>query len=278
MRLRSSLAAVVALVLVVVVAPEATGKGGTPITACGQVVTTNALLTQDLVCTGDGIVVGASGITIDLMGFTIRGDRDVGDYGIDDSAGYDNITIRNGLIRNFYLGVDADGAADSVSVSSLVANGNSVYGILIVGDSAKVQSSTASGNATAGISVSGDFAQVKSLTASGNGSYGMIVGGDFARIKSSTAAGSSTIGFEVIGDSAQVTSSIATGNGVDGIYVNGDAPSIKGNRADGNGFANGASDLAGLGIHALNYTTAPVGKNIARGNDDPTECQPALLC
>ena len=123
MRLRSSLAAVVALVLVVVVAPEATGKGGTPITACGQVVTTNALLTQDLVCTGDGIVVGASGITIDLKGFTIRGDRDVGDYGIDDSAGFDNITIMNGMIRNFYLGVDADGAADSVSVSSLVANG-----------------------------------------------------------------------------------------------------------------------------------------------------------
>ena len=278
MKLRSSLAAVVALVLVVVVAPEATGGGGTPITSCGQVVAASAVLTQDLVCTGDGIVVGASGITIDLKGFTIRGDRDLGDYGIDDSAGYDNITIKNGLIRNFYLGVDADGAADSVSVSSLVANGNSVYGILIVGDSAKVQSSTASGNASAGISVSGDFAQVKSLTASGNGSYGMIVGGDFARIKSSTAAGSSTIGFEVIGDSAQVTSSIATGNGVDGIYVNGDAPSIKGNRADGNGFANGASDLAGLGIHALNYTTAPVGKNIARGNDDPTECQPALLC
>ena len=116
------------------------------------------------------------------------------------------------------------------------------------------------------------------MTTAGNGSYGMIVGGDFARIKSSTAAGSSTIGFEVIGDSAQVTSSIATGNGVDGIYVSGDAPSIKGNHADGNGFAMGASDLAGLGIHALNYTTAPVGKNVARGNDDPTECQPALLC
>ena len=255
MRLRSSLAAVVAVVLVTV-APQANGAGGVAITACGQVVTANAFLTQDLVCTGDGIVVGASGITIDLKGFTIRGDRDLGDYGIDDSAGYDNITIKNGLIRNFYLGVAADGAADSVSVSSLVANGNSVYGISIVGDSAKVQSSTASGNATAGI----------------------FVGGDFARIKSSTAAGSSTLGFEVIGDSAQVTSSIAAGNGVDGIYVNGDAPSIKGNHADGNGFATGASDLAGLGIHALNYTTAPVGKNIARANDDPTDCQPALLC
>jgi large repetitive protein len=277
MKLWSMSAAVVTLVLVAV-APEANGGGGTPITVCGQMVAANAVLTQDLVCPGDGIVVGASGITIDLKGFTIRGDRDVGDYGIDDSAGYDNITIKNGLVRNFYLGVDAEGAADGVSVSSLVATGNGSYGILIDGDSGKVQSSTASGNFTAGIFVGGDFAQVKSSTMAGNGSYGMIIGGDFAQIRSSTAAGSSTIGIEVIGDSAQVTSSVATGNGVDGIYVSGDAWSIKGNDTDGNGFAGGASDLAGLGIHALNYTTAPAGKNVARGNDDPAECGPALLC
>ena len=52
MRLRASLAGVVALVLVVVVAPEATGGGGTPINSCGQTVTTSAVLTQDLVCAG----------------------------------------------------------------------------------------------------------------------------------------------------------------------------------------------------------------------------------
>ena len=54
MRLPASLAGVVALVLVVVVAPEATGGGGTPITSCGQTVTTSAVLTQNLICTGFG--------------------------------------------------------------------------------------------------------------------------------------------------------------------------------------------------------------------------------
>ena len=88
MRLRASLAAVAVLVLVVVVAPEATGGGGTSITSCGQTVTTSAVLTQNLNCTGSGVIVGASGITIDLRGFTIQGDRGVGDYGIDNSAGY----------------------------------------------------------------------------------------------------------------------------------------------------------------------------------------------
>ena len=31
-------------------------------------------------------------------------------------------------------------------------------------------------------------------------------------------------------------------------------------------------------INVTNYTTPPVGKNTARGNDDPAECNPALLC
>ena len=100
MKLRASLVAVVALVLVTV-APQANGGGGTPITTCGQTVTTDAVLTQDLVCTGSGVIVGASGITVDLKGFTIRGDRGLGDYGIDDSGGFDSVTIKNGVLRNF---------------------------------------------------------------------------------------------------------------------------------------------------------------------------------
>ena len=83
MKRRAGWAAVVAFVLVVVVAPEATGKGGTPIVSCGQVVTTNAVLTLNLPCTGDGIVVGAPGITVDLNGHRLMGDGGAGDYGVD---------------------------------------------------------------------------------------------------------------------------------------------------------------------------------------------------
>jgi hypothetical protein len=51
-----------------------------PITSCGQTVTTNAVLTQDLTCAGVGIVVGASGITIDLKDHVLTGNY--GDVGI----------------------------------------------------------------------------------------------------------------------------------------------------------------------------------------------------
>jgi hypothetical protein len=56
--------------------------------------------------------------------------------------------------------------------------------------------------------------------------------------------------------------------------VSGDAASIKGNQADANGFASGISDDSGAGIVAQDYTKPPVGKNTARGNDDPAECNP----
>ena len=81
----------------------------------------------------------------------------------------------------------------------------------------------------------------------------------------------------LIGDSGSIKSSTASGNDGYGITVLGNAASLKSNQTDGNGFADGSA-LGGLGINVTDYTTPPVGKNVARGNDDPTDCQPALLC
>jgi hypothetical protein len=106
---------------------------------------------------------------------------------------------------------------------------------------------------------------------------GINAGGASASVKSSTATGNGILGINIDGPSASLISS-ASGNGEGGISVNGDATQIRGNRAEANGFAGGSSDLAGLGIVAFGYTKAPVGTNIARGNDDPTECNPASLC
>ena len=253
MRLPASLAGVVALVLVVVVAPEATGGGGTPITSCGQTVTTSAVLTQSLNCTGSGVIVGASGITIDLKGFTIRANFATG-YGIDDTGGFDNVTVKNGVLRNFEEGILAWNGADKFSVLNVVASGNVFYGFDIRGDFIKIQSSTASGNGDTGVNAVGGSASIKSMAASGN-----------------------YLGIRIIGNSGSIKSSTASGNHGYGITVSGNAASLKSNYTDGNGFA-GGSDLGGLGINVTNYTTPPVGKNTARGNDDPSECQPATLC
>src|SRR5262249_57134804 len=97
----------VGVVLLVAVAPEAQGKGGVAITGWGQTVTTSAILAQNLTCSGPGVIVGASNLTIDLQGLALTGDRMSGHQGIDDTGGFDNIQVRNGLVRNFNNGIEA---------------------------------------------------------------------------------------------------------------------------------------------------------------------------
>jgi hypothetical protein len=270
----------VALVLVTV-APQAHATA-TPISTCGQTVTTNAVLTQDLVCTGDAIVVGAAGITINLKGYTVRGDGE--DFGVRNDAGHSQLTVVNGVVRGFFFGIFSNGAG--TVVSNVVAAGNRAVGIEVHGEAATIRSSSAYGNRSQGILVAGPGASITHSTASGNtfgpgGGGGITVQGDSAAIGSSTASGNGDRGILVVGVAASVVSSSASGNGGHGIHVvpgPGKAAEISGNRADGNGFSEALSDHDGLGIAVDTFVDPPLGTNSARGNDDPAECAPASLC
>ena len=267
--------------LVTVVLVPAAGHArseASQITSCGQTVTTNAVLTQSLTCTGDGVVVGASGITIDLNGFAIKGDGGSGDYGIDNSAGHDDVTVKQGVLRQFETGVYAANQADHVSVGNVAAVRNENAGLFVVGDFASVRSSTFAANSFDGIEIMGASAAIRSANSAGNRDVGISVVGGSALIQSSGASGNN-IGIYVNGDGARVRASKAFANGHTGIRVSGDAAVVSGNRADGNGYANLVSDGLGLGLVADTWTTtAPVGSNVARGNDNPNECVPASLC
>jgi parallel beta-helix repeat protein len=85
----------------------------TPEVDCGQTITSDLTLSADLICeprtdVDDGLVVGADGITIDLGGHAVAGS--VG-AGIDNSGGYDDVTIRNGSADAFGTGILLDGAS-----------------------------------------------------------------------------------------------------------------------------------------------------------------------
>jgi hypothetical protein len=285
---------------VVLAAPGAgSGSSGTAISSCGQTVTTNAFLTQDLSCTGDGVTVGAPKITIDLRGFTLRGDGGAPDSGVVDD-GFDSVKVQNGVMRNFGFGVAVDGAdkvnvanvvvsgsnfgiyvnGDSASITSSTASGNGFTGIQVIGASASIASSTASGNLVYGFDIEGVSASIKSSTASGNGNSGFFIHGvsDSASVASSTASANGISGFEVYGDSVSIKSSVASANVTRGIFVQGDGAEVTGNRTDANGFKTGESDDIGLGINVNGFTTPPRGKNVARGNDNAGECTPDWLC
>ena len=71
--------------------------------ACGSTITSHTKLRADLSnCPGDGLVIGASGITLDLGKRTIDG-RGTG-VGIR-LAGHRNVTIKGGTVREFATGV-----------------------------------------------------------------------------------------------------------------------------------------------------------------------------
>jgi Periplasmic copper-binding protein (NosD) len=277
--------------------------GSLPISSCGQTVTANAVLTTDLTCgSGNGVNVGASGITIDLNGHVLNGNNTPGYVGVYNSGGYDRVIVKNGVVRGFTHGILADNAADDLALSSVVLAGNTQQGLYLVGDNGSIKSSTADGNGDRGIWIDGDGTSITSSTAAGNAGFqGILVTGDATSVKSSAAVGNASIGLDVMGNSTAVSSTTTAGNGNTGIYIvgkaasvrntmtsgnggfygiylSGDAATLKGNAAVGNGFAGGSSDGFGLGIFAENFTTAPTGTNVARGNDDAGECNPSSLC
>lgn len=87
--------------------------------SCGTVVTTDIALHRDLIgCPTDGLIVGARGITIDLNGHRITGmtSDNSGDptacrCGINDRAGYGDVTVKNGRLTGFVDGARFDGTA-----------------------------------------------------------------------------------------------------------------------------------------------------------------------
>ena len=81
--------------------------------SCGATITTDTTLDSDLVdCPNNGVVIGADDVTLDLNGHTIAGDgkefavpRDeFCDIGVL-NAGHDGVTVRDGSVREFGVGV-----------------------------------------------------------------------------------------------------------------------------------------------------------------------------
>jgi large repetitive protein len=126
------------------------------------VVTEDATLTADLLdCPGDGLVVGAGGITIDLNGHTISGQiisgGDPDQVGIDNSGGHDDVTVRNGVVRFFARGGVHLVGADRNLVQNLTMDLFGEFGILLEGGGSanRFSGSTLESNSTVGIAIFG---------------------------------------------------------------------------------------------------------------------------
>ncbi len=91
---------------------------------CGATVTGDVRLDHDLVCAGDGLIVGADGLRIDLNGHTIAGlGSGLGIVVI----GRSDVTIAGGVIRNFAVALRLNTATGIViRHNEFVDNGEAI--------------------------------------------------------------------------------------------------------------------------------------------------------
>jgi parallel beta-helix repeat protein len=92
------------------------GRAQAATVVCGQVITQDTKVSNDLLnCPGDGLVIGADNVKLDLRGHLIDGDELFSgtDAGIDNSGGFDNVQITRGTIQQFSQGVALVGATNN---------------------------------------------------------------------------------------------------------------------------------------------------------------------
>jgi hypothetical protein len=96
-----SIAVAAAMVALMATAPAAMATH----VSCGDTITADTTLDSDLAnCPGDGVVIGADNITLDLNGHQIDGTGS--NEGVDNGSGFQGVTIKRGSIQQFSAGVN----------------------------------------------------------------------------------------------------------------------------------------------------------------------------
>src|SRR5687768_17465262 len=96
---------------------------------CGGVITTNTTLDSDIgPCAGDGLIIAANSVVLNLNGHTITG---TGSGAGVRAAQVTGVVIKNGTVTGFHTGVQLD-EADSNTVRVMTATQN-IRGINVSG-------------------------------------------------------------------------------------------------------------------------------------------------
>lgn len=184
---------------------------------CGAVVVKSTTLRANLTnCPGDGLVIGADNLTLDLGGHTIDGTGAAGFVGVRLTARH-GVIVTRGRITEFGNGVGLGSGSNGNRLDSLTVTASNGSGIAVYESNDNV---------------------VSHVNSSGNGTSGIrALAADRNRFVDSTFAGNPVAGIEVVEGSNhnRLTGNVVTGSGEVGIGIDlSDDNLISGNRADGN--------------------------------------------
>ncbi|TIC85920.1 hypothetical protein E8D34_12530 [Nocardioides sp. GY 10113] len=231
-------AVAVALSLMVVGAPPpaVAGSGHPTKVSCGQVITSDVVVGNDLYnCPGNGLVAGASGITIDLNGHTIDGTGPGYEplrWGIYVHQPYDDVTITGGgRIQQFTNGIWLDITNRSV-VEDVTLKGNGVALSVSYGSDNLVRHVTTTGST--GLIVDYSRGTVLAGNRIYGGTWGVIVRATGTKVVRNVVTGPAWFG--ILSDGVESTGNLIQRNTVVGAGRSGLALTggTSGNRVVGN--------------------------------------------
>jgi parallel beta-helix repeat protein len=258
---------------------------------CGAYVTQDLTLQHDIYgCVDGGLIVGRSGITIDLNGHTITG---LGEGDGIALLGVSGVTVRNGSIVNFEAGMRLTGVTGThVSDTRLSMNSDASLWVesstgnkfrrltmtengdggfrLIASSNNRIAGSTISGASDSGIGLEGLSSYNRlvrnKVTLAGEGVK--IDGGSHNRIFRNAVNWNGGAGIEISSESlnTRINENNAHHNGGDGIFIEGTGTQLNRNHAGCNG---------GMGIKSPVFVAS--GENWAGGNGDNLGCD-GVVC
>jgi Right handed beta helix region len=250
-----------ACVLALALAPATVSAPKRLAVTCGQTITVNTLVSNDLVnCAFDGLRIGANGITLDLGGHTIDGLVNTNSRGVVNS-GFDNVTVQNGTVTQFETGVSLIAGANLNTISALRAyanttglgifdsanatiTGSTIAGsggngvLLIRSPRSRFLSSTASGNAGIGVNVfDSPDTLVSGVKAISNNRYGIVISETSPRseVRNSVASSNDLSGIAATAPTAKLTGNTTLFNTQLGIDAFAGVTDGGGNKAHDNG-------------------------------------------
>lgn len=291
-----------ALMVVAAVAAGTAGTASASHVSCGQTITADTTLDSDLLnCTGDGVIVGASGtasnpITLNLGGHAIDGGASPGA----DNCGVrvtsrSNVEIIGGTVQQFSGGICIEGGSPGVpgvTVDGVTVQDNIGTTAIDHGDGILLADSSLNKILNSTVRRNGPYGGVTLLGNSDSNTIGTTTAGNTISNNSVESSSSTnqdagvrlepTYGAAPVGipSSNTIENNVINGNGLDGVEIfnsptdTNTSNTIRSNRIYGNGF-HGKTHRPGDGVHVFQRSdsntiasnvNAPAGSLTAQRN------------
>ena len=183
------------------------------------------------VCAGNGLIVSASGILLDLNDKAIRGSG----VGVGVRVEADSVTVQDGRVNKFSTGIWIVPGIQNATIEGVEAYHHSGDGILIEGDYNTLIASPARHNGNNGVTARGDHNSFSSGNNEYNGAHGFFIQGDFNQLTANQASENETHvpgnGITLTGNNNRLQGNRMTKFNRNGIVVTGNSNTLIGNHA-----------------------------------------------